>query len=117
MSSSVLFSTEVFCHKMHINHRRNFSRSVRIVQRNRTGGVKYIMVNETTTVHVSPIRLWQALCGGVQLPQGQYQHMIHCVACEQLASQIGDALDDIEETLKRNKMGVPGGSHSTSRLN
>ena len=78
---------------------------------------KYIMQNETTTVHVSPIRLWQALCGGVQLPQGQYQHVIHCVACEKLATQIGDALDDIEEALRRNHIGVPGGSQSTSRLN
>ena len=75
------------------------------------------MHNEATTFHISPIRLWQALCGGVQLPQGQYQHMIHCVACEQLASQIGDALDDIEEALKRNHIGVSGASTSTSRLN
>lgn len=87
------------------------------MQRNRSGGVKYIMRNETTTVHVSPIRLWQALCGGVQLPQGQYLHVIHCVACEQLATQIGDALDDIEEALRRNQIGVHGGSQSTSRLN
>jgi hypothetical protein len=91
--------------------------SERVVQQNRSDGVKYIMQNETTTVHVSPIRLWQALCGGVQLPQGQYQHVIHCVACEKLATQIGDALDDIEEALRRNHIGVPGGSQSTSRLN
>jgi hypothetical protein len=87
------------------------------VQQNRSGGVKYIMQNETTTVHVSPIRLWQALCGGAQLPQGQYQHVIHCVDCEKLATQIGDALDDIEEALRRNHIGVPSGSQSTSRLN
>jgi hypothetical protein len=102
---------------MHINNKRNFWRSERGVHQNRSGGVKYIMRNETTTtVHVSPIRLWQALCGGAQLPQGQYQHVIQCVACEELATQIGDALDDIEEALRRNHIGVSG-SHSTSRLN
>jgi hypothetical protein len=90
--------------------------SERVVQRNRSSGVKYIMQSETL-VHVPPIRLWQALCGGAQLPQGQYQHIIHCVACEQLATQIGDALDDIEMALKRNNIGMSGGSHSNSRLN
>jgi len=75
------------------------------------------MGNEMTTVHVPPIRLWQALCGGVQLPKGQYQHVIQCVACEELATQIGDALDDIEEALKRNHLGVGGANHSSSRLN
>lgn len=67
--------------------------------------------------HVPAIRLWQALCGGAQLPKGQYQHVIECVACEELATQIGDALDDIEEALKKNRIGVDGASHSTSRLN
>jgi hypothetical protein len=66
-------------------------------------------------VHVPPIRLWQALCGGAQLPTGQYQHMIHCVECETLATQIGDALDDIEAALQRNNIGTPG--TSSSRLN
>jgi hypothetical protein len=67
--------------------------------------------------HVPAIRLWQAICGGAELPKGQYQHVIQCVECETLASQIGDALDDIEEALRRNKIGISGGSHSTSRLN
>ena len=66
-------------------------------------------------IHVPPIRLWQALCGGAQLPKGQYQHVIHCVACETLASEIGDALDDIEAALQRNNIGTPG--TSSSRLN
>ena len=70
-----------------------------------------------TMVHVPAIRLWQALCGGAQLPQGQYQHVIQCVACEQLATQIGDALDDIETALRRNNIGMSGGGQSTSRLN
>jgi hypothetical protein len=107
-----------FCHKTHIKHKNNFLLvSELVVQQNRTSGVKYIMRNETTTGHVPPIRLWQALCGGVQLPKGQYQHVIQCVACEELATQIGDALDDIEEALKRHRIGVSGGSQSTSRLN
>ena len=66
-------------------------------------------------VHVPAIRLWQALCGGAELPKCEYQHIIHCVACEALATQIGDALDDIEAALKRNNIGVPG--TSASRLN
>jgi len=67
--------------------------------------------------HVPPIRLWQALCGGAELPTGQYQHIIHCVACEELATQIGDALDDIEEALRRHNIGMGGGGFGASRLN
>ena len=70
-----------------------------------------------TAGHVPAIRLWQMLCGGTELPKGQYQHIIHCVACETLATQIGDALDDIESALRRNNIGVPGSGQSTSRLN
>jgi len=106
-----------FCHKTHIKQKELSFVSELVVQRNRTSGVKYIMRNETTTGHVPPIRLWQALCGGVQLPKGQYQHVIQCVACEELATQIGDALDDIEDALRRHRIGVSGGSQSTSRLN
>jgi hypothetical protein len=60
--------------------------------------------------HVPAIILWQALCGGAQLPKRQYQHIIDCVACETLAMQIGDALDDIETTLRKRNIGVSGGS-------
>jgi len=66
--------------------------------------------------HVPPIRLWQALCGGAELPKRQYQHIIHCVACETLATQIGDALDDIEAALRRNNIGM-GSGHGPDRLN
>jgi hypothetical protein len=67
--------------------------------------------------HIPAIRLWQALCGGTELPKNQYQHIAECLACEALATQIGDALDDIEEALRRNKIRVSGGSQSASRLN
>jgi hypothetical protein len=60
--------------------------------------------------------LWQALCGGIELPTGQYQHIIYCVACERLATQIGDALDDIENALRRNDIGMNGGN-GDHRLN
>jgi len=86
-----------------------------IVHRKAASGVKQFMQNETVG-HVPPIRLWQALCGGAELPKRQYQHIIHCVACETLATQIGDALDDIEDALRRNKIGM-GGPHSDQRLN
>jgi hypothetical protein len=71
---------------------------------------KQIMQSETIG-HVPAIRLWQALCGGAELPKRQYQHMIHCAACETLAAQIGDALDDIENALRRNNIGM-GGSNN-----
>ena len=86
-----------------------------IVHQNPPSGVKHFMRNETTA-HVPAIRLWQALCGGAELPTRQYQHIIHCVACETLATQIGDALDDIEEALRRNNIGM-GGSNTDLRLN
>ena len=70
-----------------------------------------------TIDHVPAIRLWQALCGGAELQRGQYQHVIQCSACETLATQIGDALDDIEAALRRNNIGMPAGNHSASRLN
>src|SRR3954467_3695050 len=70
-----------------------------------------------TIEHVPAIRLWQALCGGTELPKGQYQHITECVACETLATQIGDALDDIEQALRRNNIGTPGGSQRSSPLN
>jgi hypothetical protein len=70
-----------------------------------------------TAEHVPAISLWQMLCGGAELPKGQYQHIIHCEACETLATQIGDALDDIEMALRRNHIGMSGGGHSASRLN
>jgi hypothetical protein len=85
-----------------------------VVHRNATSGVKHFMRNETMG-HVPAIRLWQALCGGAELPKGQYQHIIHCVACETLATQIGDALDDIEDSLRRHHIGMSGG-HSDHRL-
>ena len=87
-----------------------------VVHRNAASGVKHYMQSETTVRHVPAIRLWQALCGGAELPKRQYQHIIHCIACETLATQIGDALDDIEEALRRNNIGV-GGSPGVSRLN
>jgi hypothetical protein len=67
--------------------------------------------------HVPAIKLWQMLCGGAELPKGEYQHIIHCEACETLATQIGDALDDIETSLRRNHIGMAGTRQSASRLN
>jgi hypothetical protein len=37
------------------------------------------------------------------------------VACETLATQIGDALDDLEEALRRKNIGM-GGSQGDQRL-
>jgi len=77
---------------------------------------KQLMRSESSIRHVPAIRLWQALCGGAELPKRQYQHIIHCVECETLATQIGDALDDIEAALRRNNIGM-GCGHGPDRLN
>jgi len=80
-------------------------------------GVKDYMRSEIETIeHVPAIRLWQAMCGGAELPTRQYEHVIHCVACETLATQMGDALDDIEEALRRNHLGM-GNNPGIARLN
>jgi hypothetical protein len=47
-------------------------------------------------VHVPPIILWQCLCGGPELTQRAFQHMLDCAECETLAKEITDALNDIE---------------------
>ena len=78
-------------------------------------GVQSFMQSETVG-HIPAISLWQALCGVAELPKGQWQHMIQCDACETLATQIGDALDDIEAALRRNNIGR-GGAQLAHRLN
>jgi hypothetical protein len=57
-------------------------------------------------VHVPPILLWQSLCGGSDLPQRDYQHIITCLECEMLARQINDALDEIESSFDQHRTGV-----------
>jgi len=59
-----------------------------------------------TAAHVAPIRLWQCLCGASDLPKSDYQHVITCAECEALATEIGDALDDLEEALWRRGVQV-----------
>ena len=61
------------------------------------------MLNETAT-HVEPIRLWQSICGGTKLQVNDYQHVMNCEECETLAKEIGEALNELEGTLRhRNK--------------
>ena len=50
--------------------------------------------------HIPPIRLWQSLCGGIPLPESDYQHVMHCAECETLADEIGEALESIETALR-----------------
>jgi len=63
-------------------------------------------MRKDTVAHVAPIRLWQCLCGGCDLPKSDYQHVITCAECEALATEIGDALDDLEETLRRRDINL-----------
>lgn len=50
-------------------------------------------------VHVPAILLWQCLCGGPDLTQPAFQHVLACEECETLANEMTDALNDIEMTL------------------
>jgi hypothetical protein len=52
-----------------------------------------------TNVHVQPIVLWQFLCGGIDLPLPDYQHIANCLACETFGEEIIDALGRLETTL------------------
>ena len=48
-----------------------------------------------TTLHVPPGKLWQCVCGALELPQSDYEHVIACPDCEKLITEIAEALDDI----------------------
>jgi hypothetical protein len=52
-----------------------------------------------TNVHVQPIVLWQFICGGVELPLRDYQHIVHCTACDTFGEQICDALTGLDTAL------------------
>ncbi len=56
--------------------------------------------------HVPPILLWQSLCGGPELTQRAFQHVLLCVECETLAEEISEALNDIEMVLAQSKVAV-----------
>jgi len=50
-------------------------------------------------VHVPPILLWQCLCGGPELTQHAFEHVLVCSECETLVEEISAALNDIELVL------------------
>jgi hypothetical protein len=47
------------------------------------------------TLHVAPAKLWQCVCGGLDLALSDYEHVIGCPACERLITEIAEALDEI----------------------
>jgi hypothetical protein len=49
-----------------------------------------------STDHIRPIVLWQFICGGIDLPVRDYQHILKCLACESFGEQICEALGRIE---------------------
>ena len=57
------------------------------------------MTNEAE-IHVRPIVLWQFICGGVELPLSDYEHIANCIACETFGEQIFEALRRVETTLQ-----------------
>ena len=66
----------------------------------------YAYMQNNPTVHVEPLTFWQCSCGGLDLSQRDYQHVIACPECEKLAVAISDALNDIEEAFGRRHIAV-----------
>ena len=62
-----------------------------------------VATQKTPTLHVQPLTLWQCACRGRALPTRDYQHIIVCTECETLATEIGEALDDLEKVLGRRQ--------------
>jgi hypothetical protein len=60
-----------------------------------------------TNAHVQPIVIWQFVCGGVELPLRDYQHIVDCAACETLGEQICDALARLETALHDREVSRP----------
>jgi hypothetical protein len=56
------------------------------------------MTNDTD-VHVQPIVLWQFICGGIDLPSRDYEHIVNCMACEIFGEEICEALGRIPASL------------------
>jgi len=52
-------------------------------------------------VHIQPLVLWQCACAARDLPESAYRHIIACSECDRLATEIGEALDDLERVLSR----------------
>jgi hypothetical protein len=63
-------------------------------------------MQDKPTVHVKPLTFWQCACGGPDLSQRDYQHVIACPECETLAVAITDSLNDIEKTFGRRHITV-----------
>jgi hypothetical protein len=62
-----------------------------------------VATEKAPTLHVQPLTLWQCACGSLALPSRDYQHIIVCTGCEMLATEIGEALDDLEKVLGRRQ--------------
>jgi hypothetical protein len=58
------------------------------------------MQNEHTA-HIEPLTFWRCACGTGNLSSNEYQHILACMACEILATEISAALDDIEKLMGR----------------
>jgi hypothetical protein len=61
------------------------------------------MRTTTTVEHVSPMVLFQHLCGGHELTFADHEHVILCQQCENLADQIAVALDDLQKSVDRRQ--------------
>jgi hypothetical protein len=55
--------------------------------------------------------LWQFLCGGIDLPLRDYQHVVTCTACETFGEQILDALGFLETALHDRQVISTRGRH------
>jgi hypothetical protein len=53
-------------------------------------------VTNDASLHVRPIILWQFICGAIDLPSRDYQHIANCIACETFGEEICEAVGRIE---------------------
>ena len=53
-------------------------------------------------VHVPAEKLWQCVCGAIELPNRDYEHVAVCPACERLIMEIVETLDAIEASYGRS---------------
>jgi len=63
-------------------------------------------MTEETTLHVPPSKLWQCVCGALELPLRDYEHVIGCPGCEKLITEIAEAMDDIANRYPGNGSGT-----------
>ena len=63
-------------------------------------------MREESSLHIPPSKMWQSVCGGLELPLRDYEHMAGCPGCEKLITEIAEALDDIAQQYPAGKPSI-----------